>query len=270
MNNLIQDNATFIQNLLAKIGQWVLGLWQPLVYLSSIGVAVIWQSCRPITWRRTIRAEFLRQCYQAGIRTLPLILFSGIVVGLGMVFQAIYWLEVFGQSEFTGQFLALLLVREIAPVLVGLIMIGRCGSIIMVELGNMKIGGQVHTLDAQGIDPLLYLIVPRVLAVSLSFFSLTVVFVLVALGAGFVFGNMMDGSALSIFELSNLLFMALGPIEYAMFLLKTFLIGFMIALICCTTALTISTTDVQDILPRGFFKSVLAMFLISAVVTLIL
>ncbi len=270
MNNPTQTNAMLIH--LSKVGQWVLNLWRPLVYLSGVGVAVIWQSCRPITWRRTIRAEFLRQCYQTGVRTLPLILFSGAIVGFGMVFQAVYWLEMFGQSEFAGQFLALVLVRELAPLLVGLIMIGRSGSIIMVELSNMKTEGQVHMLDAQGIDPFLYLIVPRVLAVSISVFSLTVVFVLVALEAGFILSNMVGVSALDILEVLNLLVMALGPTEYAMFLLKTFLIGFVIALICCTTALPagISTTDVQDVLPRGFVKSVLAMFLISAIVTLIL
>ncbi len=263
-------NENFIlRRWLAKIGQWVLGWWQVIVHLSSVGVAVIWQTCRLITWRRTIWAEFIEQCYQTGIRTLPLILFGGIIVGFGIVFQAVYWLEVFGQSEFTGQFLAIVLVGEIAPILVGLIMIGRSGSVIMVELGNMKAGGQIHMLDAQGIDPFLYLLIPRVLAVSLSTFSLTVIFLMVALGAGLFLGNMMDISTLSIF---NFLFKALGPTEYVMFLLKTFLIGFVIALICCTTALTItgSVTDLQEMLPRGFVQSVLAMFIISALVTLLL
>ena len=66
-----------------------------------------------------------------------------------------------------------------------LIVIGRSGTIILVELGTMKTEGQVHALDAQGIDPFLYLVLPRVMALSLSMFCLTITFVAVALVARF-------------------------------------------------------------------------------------
>jgi phospholipid/cholesterol/gamma-HCH transport system permease protein len=173
---------------LASIGLWAIGLWQGFVQFISDAVAVIWQSCRPVTWRRSIRTEFMRQCYQVGAQALPFILVSGIFVGFGIVAQSFHWLKVFGSTALFGGFLSAVLVREIAPVLVGLIVIGRSGSTLLVELGTMKTEGQVHMLDAQGIDPFLYLVVPRVLAFCLCMFSLTIAFVAVALLAGFASG----------------------------------------------------------------------------------
>jgi phospholipid/cholesterol/gamma-HCH transport system permease protein len=140
--------------LLASIGLWAISLWQGPVQFISDAVAVIRQSCRPTTWRRSIRTEFMRQCYQIGAQALPFILVSGIFVGFGIVAQSLHWLKVFGSTALFGGFMSTVLVREIAPVLVGLIVIGRSGSTLLVELGTMKTEGQVHMLDAQGIDPL--------------------------------------------------------------------------------------------------------------------
>jgi phospholipid/cholesterol/gamma-HCH transport system permease protein len=137
------------RRLLATIGLWTIGLWHWPVQFISDAVAVIWQSCRPITWRHSIRTEFMRQCYQVGARALPFILVSGIFVGFGIVAQSLHWLKVFGSTALFGGFLSAVLVREIAPVLVGLIVIGRSGSTLLVELGTMKTEGQVDMLDAQ-------------------------------------------------------------------------------------------------------------------------
>jgi phospholipid/cholesterol/gamma-HCH transport system permease protein len=169
-----------LRRLLASIGLWTIGLWQRPVQFISDAVAVIWQSCRPITWRRSIRTEFMRQCYQVGAQAIPVVLGSGVIVGFGIVAQSLHWLKVFGSTALFGGFLSTVLVREIAPVLVGLIVIGRSGSTLLVELGTMKTEGQVHMLDAQGIDPFLYLVVPRVLAFCVCMFSLTIAFVAVA------------------------------------------------------------------------------------------
>jgi hypothetical protein len=125
-----------LRRLLAAIGRWTIGLWQWPVTFISDAVAVIWQSCRPITWRRSIRSEFMRQCYEVGAQAVPFILVSGIFVGFGIVAQSLHWLKIFGSTALFGGFLSTVLVREIAPVLVGLIVIGRSGSTLLVELGH--------------------------------------------------------------------------------------------------------------------------------------
>ena len=229
-----------LRRLLASIGLWTIGLWQRPVQFISDAVAVIWQSCRPITWRRSIRTEFMRQCYQVGAQAIPVVLGSGVIVGFGIVAQSLHWLKVFGSTALFGGFLSTVLVREIAPVLVGLIVIGRSGSTLLVELGTMKTEGQVHMLDAQGIDPFLYLVVPRVLAFCVCMFSLTIAFVAVALIAGFFSGTLLGMMQFTFFDFINRAIGSMGRQTYLLFTLKTVTIGFVVALMSCKTALSLT------------------------------
>ncbi len=273
---LYRDGAHFAgqapAGMLAAAGRWTIASVLGFVRFIDIAVAVLWQSCRPLTWRRTVRAEFLQQCHLVGLRALPFILITGSFVGLGMVYQAIYWLGVFGQTEFTGPILVLVLVREVAPLFVALTVIGRSGSVILVELGNMQIDGQVRMLDAQGIDPFLFLIVPRVVAVSVCMFSLTIAFIMVALVSGFLAGNALGSLDVTLQEFVFRILSEMGLAEIATIPLKTFSIGFVVALIACTTGLSVtrSMADLQAALSRGVTKSVLAALLISGMLTLLL
>ena len=256
----------------AIVGQWAIYQVRGLIQFAGIAVAVFRQSLRPLTWRRTVRAELLEQCHQVGMRALPFILITGSLVGLGMVYQAIYWLGVFGQTKFTGPILVLVLVREVAPLFVALTVIGRSGSVILVELGNMQIDGQVRMLDAQGIDPFLFLIVPRVAAVSVSMFSLTVAFIMFALVSGFLAGNALGSLDVTLQEFVFRILSEMGLVEFATIPLKTFFIGFVVALIACTTGLSVtrSRSGLPAALSRGVTKSVLAALLISGLLTLLL
>ena len=261
-----------LRRFFAAIGVGAIELWRQPIHFLSDAIAVIWQARRPITWRRPIRAEFMRQCYQVGTRALPFIVVSGIFVGFGIVAQALHWLKVFGGTALFGGFLSVVLVREIAPVLVGLIVIGRSGSVIVAELGTMKAEGQVHMLDAQGIDPFLYLVVPRVLALSICMFCLTVAFVAVALMAGFVSGTQLGLTQFTFLDFIHRALGSMGRQEYVLIAAKTLTIGFAVGLISCNEALALSGSpvDVLDILPRSFAKSVLATLVISVVLTVLL
>lgn len=254
------------------VGRWAIDQVRGLILFTALALAVIRQVLRPLTWRRTVRAEFLHQCHQIGVCALPFILITGSLVGLGMVYQAIYWLTLFGQTEYTGSILVTVLVREIAPLFVALTVIGRSGSVMLVELRTMKIDGQIRMLDAQGVDPFIFLIVPRVAAVSVCMFSLTIAFILVALGSGFMAGNTLGSMD---FTLYDFLFQILAKMrlpEFATIPLKTFIIGFVVALIACTTGLSVtgSRSDLQAALPRGITKSFLATLVISGVLTVLL
>lgn len=255
-----------------RTGSRTIGMGRNLLEFVSAGTAVIIHGCRPLTWRRTVRAEFVRNCYLVGIQSLALTVFVGFLVGLGLVFQSLYWLQLFGESRLIGRFLVLVLICELAPLLLGLIVLGRSGAIMLVELGNMKARGQVRMLDAMGLDPFLYLVVPRVLATCLSTFCLTIAFCVVALAIGFLAGNALNFSPLSLFEFTDRLLSAMGPSELAILLLKPLSIGFAVALISCNTGLmaTGQATDVPNSLPGGFVRCVVAIFLISGLFSVLL
>jgi phospholipid/cholesterol/gamma-HCH transport system permease protein len=271
-----QDDAHFAgqapAGILTATGRWTIASVQGFVRFVNIAVAVLWQSCRPLTWRRTVRAELFEQCHQVGMRALPFILITGSLVGFGLVYQAIYWLDLFGQTEYTGPILVTVLVREVAPLFVALIVIGRSGSVILVELGNMRIDGQIRMLDAQGIDPFLFLIVPRVVAVSVCMFSLTIAFITVALVSGFLAGNALGSMDFTLYDFVFGILLEMGPAEFATIPLKTFTTGFVVALIAGTIGLSVSgsRSDLLAALPRCVTKSVLAALLISILLTLLL
>jgi phospholipid/cholesterol/gamma-HCH transport system permease protein len=258
--------------LLALIGLWSLTLWHRLAAAIAIGVAVLWQACRPVTWRRTVKEEFMRSCAQIILQGLPSLIATALLIGLAMVNQVLSWLQFAGQEGLIGEFLVLGLVREVAPVLVGMVVIGRSGSMMMVELGTMRVGGQVHALDAQGIDPFLYLVIPRVLATMLGVFCLSMIFLVVALAAGWVAAHILALTSLTFLDFLEEVLAAIGPREYALVPLKTLAIGFAIGLISCTTGLAVSeaVTDVPALLPQGFIKAILVTFLISGGFTLLL
>ncbi len=251
--------------MLESVGKETIAFLPRLMEFVSTAVAVFWQSVRPLTWRRSVRAELLRQCHHTGTRALPFITVTAVFIGLAMVYQALHWLRVFGQSELVGKVLVLILVREISPLLVSLIIIGRSGPVILAQLGTMQAEGQVHMLDSQGIDPFLYLVVPRVLAASICNFCLTIVFIVAALAAGFVAGNFLQTTDMTIYDFIASILMAMGPKDYAIIPMKTLSIGFVVGLIVCTTGMsgTGFVNDVPVLLPRGIMKSVLAVFLIS-------
>ena len=151
-----------------------------------------------------------------------------------------------------------------------MLVIGRSGSMMMVELGAMRTGGQVHCLDAQGIDPFLYLVIPRVLATALGVFCLNMVFFWWRWPPGWP--RPLGLTSLTLLDSIEAVLVAMGPKEYALVPLKTLAIGFAIGLISCTTGLAVGRVvpEVSALLPRGFVKAVLATLLISGGLTSLL
>ena len=84
----------------------------------------------------------------------------------------------------SGATWAIALVRELAPLITGLIIIGRSGTAVVVELGNMRVSGEIDTLESMGIDVFEYLVIPRMGAFALSTFVMPSSFLTVALIAG--------------------------------------------------------------------------------------
>jgi phospholipid/cholesterol/gamma-HCH transport system permease protein len=127
-------------------------------------------------------------------------------------------------------------------------------------------------LDAQGIDPFLFFILPRSLATSISMFCLNVAFIITALLTGYLIGSLVDPSDTTLLEFLNEVLAAMGMGEYAIIVLKPLITGLIISLITCTSGLSVGdhARQVADILPLGYVKSVLAVFLVSGTLTVLL
>jgi phospholipid/cholesterol/gamma-HCH transport system permease protein len=117
--------------------------------------------------------EIVRHCYEVGVRTLPLITLTGLVVGIVFTKQSRPSLASFGASSWLPSIIAIALVRALAPLVTALICAGRVGSNIGAELGSMRVTEQIDAMEVQAVDPFKFLVVTRVVAMTLTLPVLT-------------------------------------------------------------------------------------------------
>jgi phospholipid/cholesterol/gamma-HCH transport system permease protein len=256
--------------LLAAIGRPPLQVLRWLALAAGFSFAILAAALRPITWRRPVRAEFMQSMRQAGVQGVRPALFTGVLIGLAMVYQALYWLQVAGQANLIGEVLVLVLVREIAPLVIGLMLIGRSGIALLLELSALRSFGQIRMLEAQGVDPILFLVMPRVVAFAVSAFCLVMVFLTTALLVGYFAGHAVGAVNLSLYQFFDNLLRAMGPREYVLLPLKTLAVGFIIGVTTALAALTGTERDAGKLTARGFVLGVIAIFVVSGAVSMVL
>jgi phospholipid/cholesterol/gamma-HCH transport system permease protein len=111
--------------------------------------------------------EFLRQCFQIGYRSLPLISVTGTIMGLVLTIQSRTVLVNFGAISMLPAMVAVSLIREMGPVITALICAGKVGSGMGAELGSMKVSEQIDAMEVSSTNPMRFLVVTRVLAATL-------------------------------------------------------------------------------------------------------
>ena len=259
-----------VRQFLRAIGDPALRAVRTLLFGLGAAFAVLRQAARPANWRRTVRAEFYRALKQAAPEALPTVLVTASIVGLVMVYQALYWLQLAGEIMKVGRVLVLVLVRDLAPVLVGLIVLGRSGTVTMVELGALRQGGQLRRLDAMGIDPLISFVMPRTLAITVATFTLTILFIAVALSVGYLVGFGAGIIKITFAVFLDSIVRAMEPRDYLVLPIKSLAIGFAIGFICCFVAVTPGRTgsDITKLLPRGFVRAVLSILVVAGALAL--
>lgn len=256
---------------LSNIGRQVLGRLEAQSHLAAVIWAVLRAAVNKSTWPRTVVNVFARQILFTGIEATRFIFLLSFIVGILIVVQTQVWLAKVGQTALLGPVLVMVVVREVGPLLVNFVIIGRSGTAMSTELGNMKISGEVRLLDALGLDPFIYLVVPRVLGAAISIFCLTVLFIVGAFVSGYFSGLLLGANVghPGLFTMS--VFRAVQPADVFNLLAKTFIPGLVTGAICCTEGLGVSTavTEVPQAASRALVRSVAALFVISALVSLL-
>jgi len=258
-------------NVLGKLGAAQLNRWRVTVYLLSVVATVMALAVQPRYWPRTVRNVLARQIYFTGIEAVRFVAWVGILVGFAVVLQAQVWLTRVGQSALVGPLLVAVVIRELGPLLTCFVVIGRSGTAMASEMASMRMNREVNVLEAQGLDPFTYLVLPRVVGCMVAVLCLSVVFVIVSFAGGFVCGflmGMMPGGCGTFFDS---VFKAITPADVFNVLAKTLIPGALTGVICCTEGLSIegAATEVPQAAGRAVIKSVAALFVTSAVVSLL-
>jgi phospholipid/cholesterol/gamma-HCH transport system permease protein len=239
--------------------------------LSAVLGTTLFLSVQPGRWRRTIRKVFAQQLLLVGVDSVRFVLVVAVLVGISVVVQLNIWTGKLGQSQKLGPLLVTVVARELGPLFANFVLIVRGGSASATELGLMKAGGEVRVLEAQGIDPLTYLVMPRLAAMAVSAFCLTVIFVIGAFASGFGFGAAMGAANPDPAVFINSVFKAINPFDGIGLLVKCIVPALLTSIICCTEGLAIvgGVTEVPLATRRALARSLGFLFLISALISLL-
>jgi phospholipid/cholesterol/gamma-HCH transport system permease protein len=255
----------------ADAGGFARAQWREVQYVAAVLGTTLFLSIHPRRWQRTVRAAFARQVLLSGVESTRFVLIVAVLVGISVVVQLDVWTGKLGQSQKLGPLLVAVVARELGPLFANFVLIVRGGSAIATELGLMKAGGEVRVLEAQGIEPLLFLVMPRVLAMAVSAFCLTVIFVLVAFASGYAFGAFIGQSNGDPAVFINGVFKAVDPRDGFSFLVKCLVPALLTGVICSTEGLCVEggVTEVPLATKRALARSLGAMFITSAAVSLL-
>lgn len=173
----------------------------------------------------------LEEMHKLGVRSLTLINVTALFIGMVFAIQISYSLDFLGAKYYLGTIIGLSIVRELGPVVTALLVAGRAGSGIAAELGSMRITEQVDALRAMGISPVEYLMVPRILA-------MTIMVPILAIYADFV--GIAGGMVISKFQMNidahfymRKVIQMVGVNDVISGLSKSIFFGFFIAIIAC-------------------------------------
>ena len=218
------------------------------------------------TARVVIHPLIRKQVTRPGFRLLPMVAFLAFAMGMVVIGQTVLLLNRYGAQRFVGTVMVTVVVRELGPLLAALLVLARVGAANVVELGTARALGGVEALEALGIDPVHYLVVPRFIGVALSVFALTVYFVLFALLSGYLFA-FVEGVPLLPGEYFQQLAGALRWEDFVLLVLKTISFGTFIAMVTCYEGLArpLRLEEVSRATTSAVGKCVVAVVLLDAV-----
>jgi phospholipid/cholesterol/gamma-HCH transport system permease protein len=177
------------QNRLERMGATAIAIAEDLGGILLLTARVL----RALVPPRLDARELWRNLHKMGNRSVPIVVLTAFFVGGIMVIQSGIFVRRFNASGLVGWGTGYAVLREVGPILIGLMFSGRVGANNTAELGTMTVTEQLDGLRALAIDPVRYLLVPRVVAMMVMLFCLTVIGDLVALGGAMLFAKLMLG-----------------------------------------------------------------------------
>ena len=180
---------------------------------------------------RGLGRRIVRATYELGVRCTPVILIVGLFTGLVLGLQGYYVLARFGSQSLLGTLVSLTLVRELAPVLAALMVVGQAGSALAAELGIQRNSEQIDALQTMGGNPLSYLVAPRLLAALAVYPIMTAFFALIGIVGGYISGSVMLALHSGVYW--SAVFRTVQPPDVRECLVKALVFGLITTAICC-------------------------------------
>jgi phospholipid/cholesterol/gamma-HCH transport system permease protein len=253
-------------DIFVRLGRWSL---VRLSILSDV-IIILGQAFRNVlpalrSRNLAIRNVLMKQIYFTGLEASGIIITIAAILGSIVIAQVVSLVG--SNGTLAGKILVWVVLRELAPLLTALIVIARSGTAIAAELGSMKINGEIESIEMMGIPVDRYLLLPRIVGVSLSIVILTVYFVICSCVAGFVVVSV--GWHVPYDQFVNGIRSALGVRETVALFSKSLMFGLTISATCCWFGLSVgrSVTEIPQAATKAVMNSLTLVFVIDGVMT---
>lgn len=240
-------------------------------------MAILWATIRlalrRASWSQPVRGVLGRQLLFTGVDGTSAAIRFGAAVGIVIIVQAALWVDAIGlTTDVIAPLLWRAIIRELAPLLACMVVIGRSGIAISTELATMLVDGELEVLDAQGIDPMTCLVMPRILSVVFSVFSLAVITATAMIATGYIAGRAVGVIRLSWLGFLEQILSEFSTLDLVFFVPKTIIAGGFAGAICCIDGLSVrgTITDVPRVSSRAGIHALTAVFAISAILSIVI
>ncbi|MBL6724811.1 MAG: ABC transporter permease [Rubripirellula sp.] len=259
--------------ILDSLGGAVVRRCQAIISILSLLWASFTLAVSPRSWTEPVRGVMARQLLFTGVDGTWSAIRFGAAVGILLIVQAALWVDAIGiTTDLIAPMLWRAIVRELAPLLACLVVIGRSGIAISTELATMRVDGELDVLDAQGIDPMTSLIMPRITSMVFSVFCLALISSTSMIMTGYVCGRAVGVIRVSFLSFLDQLIGQVHSLDLLFFLPKTIVAGAFAAAICCIDGLSVKATitDVPRVSSRAGIRALSAVFIISAILSILI
>ena len=214
-----------------------------------------------------VRTVLYRQIYFTGVQVLGTVALIGALLGIVIIAEVASLIG--SNAELTGKILVWIVVRELGPLLTATLIVARSCTAVASELGSMKLNDEVTHLFTMGIDPYGYLLVPRILGMTVAVVFLTIYFQFCAIAGGILLSSQLFVDIQFLRHLQGI-FAELSLLDIGISLFKSLVFGLLIAAISCYHGFRVrsSLTEIPQVTAVAVMQSLFFMFVIDGVITM--
>lgn len=253
---------------LDRVGSAVMGPFCFALNLSALFVEAIRVAFSEIGHGdRVVWNVAMRQILFTGVEAMRVVGAIAMLLGGAVIIETYSLLPKVGGGGQIGTILVAVIVRELGPIITAFIVIGRSGTAISTEIGYMMVNHEIQALDMMGIDPLRFVVLPRIIGVSVAIVCLSFFFNIMALFGGYLFARFIVHYPFVVYihDLAG----ALGFWDIAVSGIKCLLFGLIVATISCYRGFSVrfSFTEIPQVTTRAVVLSIYLCFIVNIIVT---
>jgi len=194
-------------------------------FFRFVYIALYWVFIAPFKEKFFHKKNFVTSLERTGVHSIPIVSIVAFLIGIILVLQGAYQLKRFGQLDMVSGFVAVALLRELSPLLTGIVITGRIGASFTAELGTMKVSEEILAMETMAINPVGFLVAPFLSDI-------------VGMAGGYLVGTVKFGISPSVYISQIINMVCVSDIITG--LIKSVVFAFFIAMVSCYQAFTVS------------------------------